>query len=625
MANKKILGGYTGNLLRIDLTCKHFKIEQIDISILKNFIGGAGLVTFFLSKELEKGIDPFSPQNKIVFATGPLTGLPIPGAARHCIGAKSPLTGTLAKSEAGGFWGAELKFAGYDVVIIEGKANNPVYIFIEDSRISINDAKKLWGLPTKETQEQIRKETGHKRTHIAMIGPGGENLVRYACVMHGIHDAAGRGGIGAVMGSKNLKAIAVKGSRKLPMADTDGVKALRLWQDENKQLTAGLSKFGTNPIIPIHEKVGNLPVNNFHKGKFPKVENITAQKIQELIRVDMKGCYACPVKCKKIVESGKPYKIDRAYGGPEYETIGSFGSNCGVDDIFAIAKGNELCNAYSLDTISTGVTIACAMECFENGLLTKKDTDGLELKFGNADAMLAVIELIAKRKGLGDLLAEGSARASAKIGKGAEKFAMHVKQQELAMWEPRRNPGAALGYMTGPWGADHATILVDIALSGFEQQADVMVPDLADFGAEPAFIEDIGEKKVELARLFGLKRIVQDSVPMCIMLPFSIHQLSEVLEAATGLEIDPEHLLQTAERTISLARNFIAREGFTLQDDILPERFFGPTLHGALSKLALNFNDMEQAKQIYYKKMGWNERGIPTEEKLKELEIDILH
>jgi aldehyde:ferredoxin oxidoreductase len=619
---RKISGGYTGKILRIDLSHSDVKIEDIEDEIYKKYIGGAGLVTYFLTKELAKGIDPLGPENKIVFATGPITGVPLPGSARHCIGAKSPLSNTLAKSEAGGFWGAELKFAGFDAVIIEGKADHPVYIYIENNNVQIKMADSFWGLPTKETQEQIREELGQKRAHIAMIGPGGENLVKYACVMHGARDAAGRGGVGAVMGSKYLKAIAVKGSQKVAMADPEGVKALRLWQDENKQLTAGLSNFGTNPIIPLHEKIGNLPVNNFYEGQFPNIEKITAQKIKETIRVDMKGCYACPVKCKKIVESEKPYKIDRIYGGPEYETIGSLGTTCGVDDILAIAKANELCNAYSLDTISTGVTIAFAMECYENGILTQEDTDGIELKFGNASAMLATIEIIAKRKGFGDLLAEGSARASTKIGKGADKFAMHVKQQEIAMWEPRLNPGAALGYMTGPWGADHASILVDILFSGFGETDDVVVPDLVALGAESPLLDEIGEKKVELCRLFGFKRIIQDSVTICNLLPYSIHQLTEVIQAVTGLTVTPQDLLKAAERTTTMARLFIAREGFTSTDDVLPDRFFKPTRKGALSKIALDYDAMETAKQLYYDKMGWDKNGVPTNERLNELGIN---
>jgi aldehyde:ferredoxin oxidoreductase len=618
---RKISGGYTGKILRIDLSHNDVKIENVADEVYKDYIGGAGLVTYFLFNELAKNIDPLGPDNKLVFATGPVTGVALPGGARHCIGAKSPLSNTLAKSEAGGFWGAELKFAGFDVLIVEGKADKPVYIYIEDNNVQIKSAVSLWGFPTKETQEQIREELGQKRAQIAMIGPGGENMVKYACVMHGGHDAAGRGGVGAVMGSKNLKAIAVKGSQKITVANPDGVKALRLWQDENKQLTAGLSNFGTNPIIPLHEKVGNLPANNFYEGQFPNVENITAQKIKETIRVDMKGCYACPVKCKKIVESERPYKIDRIYGGPEYETIGSLGSSCGVDDIFAIAKANELCNAYSLDTVSTGVTIACAMECYENGFLTKEDTGGLELKFGNAEAMLATIELIAKRQGVGDLLAEGSARASAKIGKGADKFAMHVKQQEIAMWEPRRNKGAALGYMTGPWGADHASILVDIMFSGFDETESVVVPDLVALGAESPKLEEIGEKKVELGRLFGFKRIIQDSVAICIMLPYSIPQFAEVTQAVTGLTITPQDLLKAAERTTTLARLYIAREGFTAADDVLPDRFFKPTRRGALSEIALDYDAMETAKQLYYQKMGWDKDGVPTKEKLNELGI----
>ena len=620
--NKEISGGYNGRILRVNLTRNEIITESIEENFYRKYLGGAGLIAYYLLKEVEPGISPLSPENKIIFGLGPLTGIPFPGTGRHCVGAKSPLTGGIAKSEAGEFWGAELKFAGFDALIIEGKSEKPVYIWIHDGEASIRDAGHLWGKYTKETQEIIRAELNDKRARVAMIGPGGENLVKYACVMHGTYDAAGRGGMGAVMGSKNLKAIAVRGTRKLRIVNPEGVKALRGWLEENKNLTAGLSAFGTAPIIPIFEKLGNLPTRNFRDGEFPTVENISTQTLKKTIRVGMEGCFACPVRCKKIVEAEEPYKIDRAYGGPEYETIGALGSNCGIDDIKAISKGNELCNAYSIDTISTGMTISFAMECFENGLITAEDTGGIELKFGNSDAMLKVIELIGNREGFGNLLAEGTARAAKKIGKGADAYAINVKKQELPMHEPRLNKSTGLGYMVGPWGADHCSSLIDIFFSGFGKEDEVVIPDTIPLGMPTSQADSIGPQKVSLARIFQFKRLVLDSLGLCMFLPYSIQQVADVTASVTGWDTTPAEQLRVAERIVTMFRLFNAREGFTDKDDVLPKRFFEPTRGGALANRPLNSKAMENAKQYYYSLMGWDEKGTPTPEKLEELGIE---
>ena len=367
-------------------------------SFCRKYLGGAGFVAYFLLKELLPRVDPLGPDNKLIFATGPLTGLKLSGTARHCVGAKSPLTNTIAKAEAGEFWGPELKFAGFDAVIIEGKANKPVYLSINDGQVTIKDAAHLWGKNTKETQDIIRAELGDAHVRVAMIGPGGENLVRYACIMHGLYDVAGRGGLGAVMGSKNLKAIAVRGHHPPQIASPEGVKELRDWLTANKEKIKLFQDFGSGAFMGPYEASGNLPVRNFRDGLFPNAAAIEGKTIKDTIRIGMDGCFGCIVRCKKVVKIDAPYPVDPAYGGPEYETLAALGSNCGIDNLKAICKGNELCNAYSLDTISTGGCISFAMECFEKGLLTLQDTGGLDVKFGNAEAMLKLIELIADRE-----------------------------------------------------------------------------------------------------------------------------------------------------------------------------------------------------------------------------------
>lgn len=621
---QQIPGGYNGKLLRVDLTKEVVATEQIDAPFCRKYLGGAGFIAYYLLREVKPGSDPLGPENRLIFALGPLTGLPLGGCARHTVGGKSPLTNGLAKSEVGEHWGSQLKRAGFDALIIEGKAKRPVYLWIHGAEVAIKDASHFWGRNTKETQEVIRAELADNRVSVAMIGPGGERLVKYACIMHGPFDTAGRGGLGAVMGSKNLKAVAVKGSKMPAIINFDGIKKMVNWLKENMQLVKALSEFGTGLPMQRFEKLGNLPIRNFRDGGFPTVDRISAQAIKEKIRVGMEGCFACPVRCKKVVEFQEPYKVDRAYGGPEYETIGALGSACGIDDLHAITKGNELCNAYSLDTISAGASIAFAMECYENRLLTSEDTHGVRLEFGNAEAMLKMIELIAQRKGIGDLLAEGAAAAARKIGKGAEVFAMHVKGLEIPMHDPRLNGALGLGYMVNPHGADHMDNLIDIFFSSFAEQHNVIIPDATPLGFEPAPLEGIGPRKVALFKVFQLKRILTDCLVLCGLLPYSLAQMAELTSAVTGWDTSIAEQLRVAERILTMCRLFNVKEGFKAEDDTLPKRFFTGTLGGPLSEKCVSFEEMEKAKCYYYHLMGWNEAGVPMSEKLEELGIEHL-
>ncbi len=620
----QIPGGYSGKVLRVDLTSERVTTEQLDASFCRKYLGGAGFVAYYLLTEFKPGIDPLGPANKLIFALGPLTGIPLGGCARHTVGGKSPLTGGVAKSEVGEHWGAQLKRAGYDVLIIEGKAKGPVYLSIDAAEVSIKDAGHLWGQNTKQTEEAIRTELGDKRVRVAMIGLGGENLVKYACIMHGPFDTAGRGGLGAVMGSKNLKAVAVRGRTMPHIANPEGIKKMANWLKENMQLVKPLTELGTGAAVSRYEKIGNLPVRNFRDGSFPNADKISAQAIKETIRIDMEGCFACPVRCKKVVELQKPYDVDRAYGGPEYETLAALGSACGIDDLHAIVKGNELCNAYSLDTISTGISIAFAMECYEEGFLTPEDTQGIELKFGNAEAMLRAIHLITQREGIGDLLADGTAMAAKRIGRGAEAFAMHVKGLEFAMHEPRLSVGLGLGYMVTPQGADHVANMIDHGFASSGEQPSVTIPDTIPLGFGPVPLQDIGPRKVALFKTYQCKRILCDSLVLCCLLPYSFTQMAELTSSVTGYDTSVTEQLRVAERILTMFRVFNTREGFTAEDDKLPARFFEPTLGGPLSNVSLSFEEMEKAKRYYYYLMGWDESGVPMPEKLEELEIDHL-
>ncbi|MFC2070064.1 aldehyde ferredoxin oxidoreductase family protein [Chloroflexota bacterium] len=607
---KEIPGGYNGIILRVNLSNGTTTTEKLDPMFCRRYIGGAGFVTYYLWKELKPNIDALGPDNKLVFALGPVSGLQIPGGARHCVGAKSAAAGCIAKSEVGGFWAAQFKRAGYDALIVEGKADKPVYLYIEDGEASIKDASKLWGKETKETQEAIREELGDDKIEVCQIGPAGENLVKFACIMSGMKDAAGRGGLGAVMGSKNLKAVAVRGNKLPKIADSEKFKEIRQQMVARKH---PLSEYGTGgPDMTDMVQSGNLPVRNFRDGLFP-VEKIHGGVIKDTIRIGMEGCYACPIRCKKVVKFEEPYPCDPAYGGPEYETIAALGSNCGIDDVKAICKGNERCGANSLDTISAGATIAFAMECFEKGLLTTKDTGGIDLRFGNADAMIKAIDLIARREGIGDLMAEGTMRMAEKIGHGSEAFAMQTKGVEAGMHEPRLRPWLAFGWIVGPTGADHMFAVMDM-------NSEMGIDGLKPLGILQTVPQgDFGPRRIAILKASHSRGMFADSLCACVMAGINA---SIVMPAITGWDMTIAEQVLVGERILTTARLFNIKQGFTAADDVIPERYYQPKTDGALSDKAVDREKMEEARKYYYTAMGWDANGVPLPQKVEELYIE---
>jgi aldehyde:ferredoxin oxidoreductase len=607
---------FTGKILRVNLSKEKISSETLEESFYRRYFGGRGLIAYDLLKELNPGIDPLGPDNKLIFACGPVTGAPVSGSGRNSVGAKSPLTGAYGEAEAGGFWGAELKQASFDAIIVEGKASEPVYLWIKDQKVELRDASRLWGLEIKKSQETIRSELGDK-VKVAQIGPGGEKLVRYASVVNDLNHVAGRCGMGAVMGSKNLKAVAVKGSTRVPVRKPKRLGKLAKWMAQNVDNVAhALHTYGTGDAMDAMEETGNLPIRNFRDGDFPEVDQISAQAVKEHVRVGMGTCFACAVACKKEVKVKEPWNVNPAYGGPEYESLASLGSNCGVSDLRAVCKANELCQRYSIDTISTGVTISFAMECFEHGLLTKEDTDGMDLSFGNAESMVKMVELIGEKSGLGALLAEGVKRAAEQIGNGAEEFAVHVKGQELPMHDPRLKRGEALGYAVSPTGADHVHNIHDTFLY---PKLPKSYNSLGVLEAVP--IEDFGPKKVRLYKYVGEWRTLNNFLVMCLFTPWNVTQKVEIVRSVTGWNTTAFELMKVVERGNTLARIFNLREGFTEKDDWLPPRFFKPKTSGALSKTSVNPEDLQKAKLLYYDMMGWTEQGIPKKSKLEELDI----
>jgi aldehyde:ferredoxin oxidoreductase len=613
--------GYRGKILRVNLSTGKIFVKTPEDLFYRTYLGGEGFVAYYLLKELKPGVDPLSPKNKLIFAAGPVTGTVIPGNARNSVGAKSPLTGGFGSAEVGGHWGAELKHAGFDAVIFDGKASSPVYLWVHDGEAELRDASRLWGKSTGDTEAAIRTELGDKLVRVTSIGPGGENLVRYACVMNDLKDAAGRTGMGAVMGSKNLKAVAARGTQKrLETAEPEKLRELARWLTANmEELASSMHNYGTGSDMEGLVASGNLPTRNFRDGNFENPDALDARTIKDTISIGMDGCYACPVRCKKVVKVDAPWNVDPIYGGPEYEALAAFGSNCGVDDLNAVAKANELCNRYSLDVISTGETIAFAMECFENGLLTKKDTGGLDLRFGNAEAMVKTVEMIGRREGLGDTLAEGVKRAAEKIGKEAVKYAIHVKGQELPMHEPRLKRVLGLGYTVSHTGAEHVRNLHDTMITSAGRN----VGNLSSLGVhEPLPLEDLGPRKIRAYMYWTNWRCTDNCLLFCIFLPWNYIQKTEIVRAVTGWNTTTWELMKTGERVTNMARACNLREGFTKKDDWLPERFFQPQTSGPLSKTTVNPRKFRAALRMYYGMMGWDKNGVPTKSKLGELGIE---
>jgi aldehyde:ferredoxin oxidoreductase len=574
--------GYWNRILRVDLTRRTWRVDEPDDAFYRRYVGGRSFIAYYLLTESPAGVDPFGPDNPLVFAPGVVTAAPLPGAGRHSVGAKSPLNDGFGEAEAGGYWGAELKKAGYDALVIEGQADEPTWLWITDSGVEFRDARALWGLTTGEAQERIRGELGDQLARVAQIGPAGENRVRYACVVNDLKDVAGRTGMGAVMGAKRLKAIAVRGRGKVAIADPASIQQLAKWVSgtllENHRV---FHEYGTGAGMTGKHLAGGLPTRNYQEGQFAGVERVNAESVANTVRVGMESCFACSVRCKKIVEVTEgPYRVDRKYGGPEYETLGALGTSCAVDDLIAICKANEQCNAFGIDTISTGMTIAWAMEAYERGLLSPAETDGLDLRFGNADAVVTLTERIARREGLGDLLAEGAARAAQRLGRGSEQFAVHVKGLEVAMHDPRHMANMLKNYPVSPTGGDHTGTAYE----------------------ERAFRNVIG---------------------LCHFLNYKEDQVLTLTRAITGWDdFDAAELQAVARRGITLARLVNLREGHGRHDDVLPPRLHEPIRGGPLSDRVISHDEVAGIVHDYYVAQGWDaETGVPTPATLGALDL----
>jgi aldehyde:ferredoxin oxidoreductase len=616
--------GYTGKILRIDLTTRKTEIETHDDAFYRTYLGGRGMVAHYLLSELPRHVDPLGPDNILVFAAGPLTGAAVSGQGRNGAGAKSPLTNGFGNAEGGGYWGAELKRAGFDGIVVTGCADTPVYVWIHDGQVELRDAVHLWGKTTGATEDALRAELGDRGIRTAVIGPAGENLVRYAAIVNDRSHFVGRTGLGAVMGSKKLKAIAVRaapGKGRMEIANPAGVQSLAKWMGAHLDLVAGLHDHGTARILRSLSKSGGLPAYNFRQGHFDANEKITGQTMSATILVKQETCYACAIRCKRVVEvkEGAYGSVDPFYGGPEYETLAAFGSLEGIDDLYALAKANELCAQYGFDTISLGNVIAFAMECVEREVISPQELDGMELRFGNPRAMLELIEKITRRQGLGDVLAEGVARAARTIGRGAEEFAMETHGQEIPMHEPRLKTGLGVGYAVSPTGADHNHNMHDTMYTKEGETVNQMRQ--LDPQIRAVALDDLGLDKVRLLTANTNWMHLFDSAIMCQFLPYSPQQMTDLLNAVTGWEMSTRDYARIGERAATLARIYNLREGWDAQGDTLPKRFFEPFEKGPLAGKPLPADAFSSATHEYYRQMGWDEHGVPTRERLEALGV----
>jgi aldehyde:ferredoxin oxidoreductase len=610
------LFGYSGKLLRVNLENGGISIDQPEPSYYKQCLGGRGIIMHTLLKEIPANTDPLGPSNKLVFALGLLTGHKIIGSGRCSVGAKSPLTGACGEAEAGGMWGVELRRAGYDAIIIEGRSPDPVYLWIYNNHVEIRDARPIWGSEIGDAMAWFENDIGQKRYRTALIGPGGEKMVYFANIIADCSHAFGRCGLGAVMGSKNLKGVVVKGSQRPLAADNEKILALNRIM-KNRYKSTPFVPYGTGAAVDAFEAVGNLPVRNYSGGSFPNVEKISAVTLMDQYGVAMEGCFNCPIRCKKKINiTDAPWPVETIYGGPEYETLASFGSNLLIDDLPAICKAHEICNRFGVDTISTGATVAFAMECFENGLLTQEDVGGRELNFGNAKAMLKLVDQIARRQGIGDILAMGSKKAAEIIGQDAANYAMQVKGLEIPYHEPRLNQGLSIHYSIHAVGADHVTGLIDNVLVGQLENWDRIGQ------AEELPPTELSSRKTRMEYELGLYRGLFNYLGVCAFMPWNITDLRTAVEAVAGWPVTSWKLMKAVKRGITLMRIFNLREGFTHEDDRLPERFHTPHPDGPLKNVKIDPDDHKEAKELYYQMMGWSADGVPTKACLVALDIE---
>lgn len=617
-------------VLHIDLTEEITEITQIsDQNLLKKLLGGRGIGTYWFLENVKTDVDPLSAENPLLFAPGVLTGTVTPCSGRTSIIFKSPATKRFFKTNVGGHFGAQLKFAGYDLLIVQGKAKRPVYISIDNEKVEIRDADELWGLDVRETNRILREQHDEPELQLACIGPAGENGVMYASIQVSIYNAAGRGGGGLVMGNKNLKAVAVKGTKSVEVEKPQEFMEVisRLWEKMAKASGVGpLSDYGTSIGVESTNAIGAFPVKNFTQGSIEGVEKLTGTYLVEGGFLKRKiACYSCPVGCHRFVTIDNGKHRGTYTGGPEYETLSALGGGCLSTDTEGIIKANELCNIYGLDTISTGNSIQWLMECYERGVIGKAETEGLEVRWGDSDIVIQLVEKIARREGIGDLLAKGLERASAEMGKDSYKWAIQARGLEQSRVETRSAYGYALAFAVSSRGPDHLN-----------------TECLAEFGGNPESVELIEritgdkkyayphttEKRAEIVRWHEDIYAASDSLGICAFATTAQYwveekDLADLFSAATGIDISAEEIMRAGQRIIVLERCFNGSLGYTRDDDVLPYRLMNEEQQDAMHENAVNSAEkLEGMKDEYFKLHQWDiKTGLPETSTLEKLDL----
>ena len=598
------MDGWIGKVLRVNLSTGKVSTEALDPDLAKDYIGARGLGTKIMTDEVDPKVDPLSPENKLIFMPGPLTGTFAPSAGRYTVVTKGALTGAIASANSGGTWGPALKFAGYDAVIIEGAAPKPVYLWIKNAKVEIRDASHLWGKDVPETSDAIRAETDDD-AKIACIGPAGENRVLFACIMNDLHRAAGRSGVGAVMGSKNLKAIAVVGTGAVTCADPKAFESavVKARDKIHKHPVggAGLRLYGTDVLTNILNQIGGYPTKNYQDGHFPTADKLGGETLAATLLQRPKGCFSCIISCGRVTKVTNP-KYAGEGEGPEYETSWGFGGDCCIDDLDAVTKANYLCNEYGMDAISMAVTVACAMELYEMGLITKEDTGGIALEWGNAEAMVEVTRLTGVGEGFGKKLALGSYRLAESCGH--PELSMTVKKQEIPAYDARAVQGIGLNFATANCGAAH--------VRGYTIAPEVL-------GNPVKVDKDTIEGKPALVILFQNLTAALDATGACLFTTFGIgaDELAEMLGAVTGVGYTSEDFMKCGDRIWNLERQWNLNAGLTANDDTLPPRLLKEPIKTGASKGKLS--RLPEMLPEYYELRGWDKNGVPTASKLGEL------
>ncbi len=597
--------GYMGKVLRVNLSDGTIKTEPLDLKVAQKFLGSRGLGVKTLIDEVDPKVEPLSPDNKLIIATGALTGAPVPTSGRYMVITKSPLTGGIAIANSGGKWGVDFKATGHDMVIFEGKSEKPVYISIEDDKVEIKDGRHIWGKTTEETTKILEKEI--EGSKVLCIGPAGENLSLIASVMNDVDRAAGRGGVGAVMGSKNLKAVVVKGTKKVSLFDEERVKSVSSQKvktlREDPVAGQGLPTYGTAVLVNIINENGVFPVRNFQEAYTDNADLISGETLTEKYLVKKSACFRCPIGCGRVVKLGDGTVV----GGPEYETIWSFGADCGVFDYNAINEANMLCNEYGLDTISTGATIAAAMELYEKGYIKDEEieADGLTLNWGDAKAVTGWTKKMGLREGFGKKLSEGSYRLAKSYG--APEISMTVKKQELPAYDPRGIQGHGINYAVNNRGGCHIKgYMINPEILGYPEKLDRLAL----------------EGKPTYTKVFHDLTAVIDSIGLCLFTTFGLGlpDYVDMYNAVCGDIYNNETLLEAGERIWNLEKLFNLQAGIPSSEDKLPKRLIEEPIPGGPSKG--NVHHLNELLPEYYAVRGWDEEGIPTEETLNRLGLE---